>query len=162
MDRTLLKLFINVKSVRLSDAFSFIFSGMNGVYCSRYRMNRKRDCHGFFQKPLLRYRYEGLSPSGVSVKGVRTKKSACVIEYKITTRPRTGRLLFGSPTENRTPDSALRGLRLNRLTMRPCMEIFALSLNRLTILSQFYKFCNKNKGDKPKNKTCIGRRKGNN
>ena len=26
---------------------------------------------------------------------------------------------FGSPTENRTPDSALRGLRLNRLTMRP-------------------------------------------
>lgn len=73
-----------------------------------------------------------------------------------------GRLLFGSPTENRTPDSALRGLRLNRLTMRPCMEIFALSLNRLTILSQFYKFCNKNKEDKPKNKTCIGRRKGNN
>ena len=27
--------------------------------------------------------------------------------------------LFGSPTENRTPDSALRGRRLNRLTMRP-------------------------------------------
>ena len=25
----------------------------------------------------------------------------------------------GSPTETRTPDSALRGLRLNRLTMRP-------------------------------------------
>ena len=27
--------------------------------------------------------------------------------------------LFGSPTENRTPDSALRGLRLNRLTKGP-------------------------------------------
>ena len=26
---------------------------------------------------------------------------------------------FGSPNENRTRDSALRGLRLNRLTMRP-------------------------------------------
>ncbi len=30
--------------------------------------------------------------------------------------------LFGTPTGNRTPDSAVRGLRLNRLTMRACQK----------------------------------------
>ena len=56
MDRTLLKLFINVKSVRLSDAFSFCF------FVNEWRL-------------LL------------------------TLEYKKTTHPRAGRLLFGSPTE---------------------------------------------------------------
>ena len=36
-----------------------------------------------------------------------------------TIRNNLSSAISGSPTENRTPDSALRGLRLNRLTMRP-------------------------------------------
>ncbi len=34
-------------------------------------------------------------------------------------------LLIGSPKGNRTPDSAVRGRRLNRLTMGPCVYILS-------------------------------------
>ena len=32
---------------------------------------------------------------------------------------------FGTPKENRTPDSAVRGRRLNRLTMRACIKLLS-------------------------------------
>ena len=43
----------------------------------------------------------------------------------------------GSPTETRTPDSALRGLRLNRLTMRPRRANAFLSANTRAYLLDF-------------------------
>ncbi len=48
----------------------------------------------------------------------------------------------GSPTETRTPDSALRGLRLNRLTMRPFIIFTYFITNPLCwqeILRDYYK-----------------------
>ena len=44
--------------------------------------------------------------------------------------------ISGSPTENRTPDSALRGLRLNRLTMRPKNKTRFLSPDYFSIIKK--------------------------
>ena len=57
---------------------------------------------------------------GMSVNGVRTP-AVFVFSLRITNKKRqvkTYLFLFGTPTGNRTPVLAVRGLRLNRLTMR--------------------------------------------
>ena len=45
---------------------------------------------------------------------------------------------FGSPMRNRTADSAVRGQRLNRLTMRPFFIVIEISLFMITY---FFVFC---------------------
>ena len=45
---------------------------------------------------------------------------------------------FGSPMRNRTADSAVRGQRLNRLTMRPFLIVIEISLFMITY---FFVFC---------------------
>ncbi len=47
-------------------------------------------------------------------------------------------IFFGSPMRNRTADSAVRGQRLNRLTMRPFFIVIEISLFMITY---FFVFC---------------------
>ena len=49
-----------------------------------------------------------------------------------------GAVFFGSPMRNRTADSAVRGQRLNRLTMRPFFIVIEISLFMITY---FFVFC---------------------
>ena len=68
--------------------------------------------------------YSGLTanPPVLPVRKVRQRRPNSVrLSVEIKRRPprKRGGRRFGSPTETRTPDSALRGRRLNRLTMRP-------------------------------------------
>ena len=83
--------------------------------------------------------YGGLRPN---------EKTECVIEQTKIKDTEMVSFIFGSPTETRTPDSALRGLRLNRLTMRPYVYckwysitkkcFLQLKLNTLQLNYQFF------------------------
>ena len=96
-----------------------------------------------------------LCPSGVSVKDDRKEQSdGIAYRYGDCRRSRhcafasprginkptlfKSGFIYGSPTENRTPDSALRGRRLNRLTMRPRRRFGFWLATTLCVIASLY------------------------
>ena len=91
--------------------------------------------------PTARFAYANANdgklrlPRRFRVRGYKTQKKT----------PTKWRLfcVFGSPMRNRTADSAVRGQRLNRLTMRPS-DLFKLSYFKVSyvMITYFFYYCN--------------------
>ena len=82
----------------------------------------------------LRLRSDGLvsqdSPSKT------TEPSWFPVESKKISKPNMAWIFFGTPKENRTPDSAVRGRRLNRLTMRACKILNCMERSSLLLYGE--------------------------
>ena len=64
-----------------------------------------------------------------------------LLRYKIKKIGKNLSFLFGTPKENRTPDSAVRGRRLNRLTMRACKNVIQLYRVRFSFYGEATPLC---------------------
>ena len=122
---------------------------------AEFAVSRKRESYG---KIRLREceRRQTLFAAWIPRTGLHKKDTLCYLNVRNLPFPINGRpsakvkdtlkircLFFGSPMRNRTADSAVRGQRLNRLTMRPS-DLFKLSYFKVSyvMITYFFYYCN--------------------